>query len=77
MIIYVHGGTGLYSFNENDHSLLSPEKGKNMLEITKQHRIVLLTCAELGLSADAPEYATLHSLRSLTTPFKENTITPP
>ena len=76
MIIYVHGGIGLYSFNENDHGLLASEKGKNMLEITKQHLRVLFICAKLGLSADAPEYATLHSLRSLTAPFKERTITP-
>ena len=75
MIIYMHGGTGLYSFNGNDHGLLAPEKGKNMLEITKQH-LRVLTCAELGLSADAPEYAIVHSSRSLTVPFKEKIITP-
>ena len=46
-----------------------------MLEITKQHVRVLFTDAELGLSADAPENAALHSLQCLAAPFNKKTKT--
>ena len=65
-----------HSYNKNGYVSSFFREGKEACWKTPKAPKSSFTCAELSLSADAPENATLHSLRSLTTPFKEKTITP-